>query len=125
MNFTGSLGPNWTDGTCISTPCWNFVQGGDSSQSIIFDLYPGTAAGLSFENIAVHPYQKESENATVICDPATLVDGEQDALGFNCTRGPYQVTPIKEASGSSGAGRVGASALVGVAAVVLGALFAL
>ena len=120
MNFTGSLGPNPTDGTCITSPCWNHVDGGDATQSIIFDLYPGTATDLEFVNIAVHPYQRDGENATVICDPATLAPGEQDTLGFNCTRGTYQATSIK-----SGAGRVGASAVLGAIVLVLSAVFAL
>lgn len=94
-NFEGSLGPNWTDGTCISSPCWNYVQGGDSTQSIIMDLYPGTATNLHFKNIKVHPYKKPSSATTVICDPATLAAGEQDTLGFKCQRGPYVPTKIK------------------------------
>ncbi|KAG8949362.1 hypothetical protein FRC04_008597 [Tulasnella sp. 424] len=94
-NFEGSLGPNWTDGTCISNPCWNYVQGGDATQSIIMDLYPGTATNLHFKNIKVHPYKKPYSATTVICDPATLAAGEQDTLGFKCQRGPYVATKIK------------------------------
>ncbi|KAG9033790.1 hypothetical protein FS837_002384 [Tulasnella sp. UAMH 9824] len=94
-NFEGSLGPNWTDGTCISNPCWNYVQGGDSTQSIIMDLYPGTATNLHFKNIKVHPYKKPYSATTVICDPAALAPGEQDTLGFKCQRGPYVATKIK------------------------------
>ncbi|KAJ7793013.1 hypothetical protein B0H14DRAFT_2623284 [Mycena olivaceomarginata] len=88
-NFKGSLNANWTDGMC-----WNFVQGGDATQSIIFDLYPGTALNISVGKIAVHPFEKPAKDTTVICDPATLVPGEQATLGFNCTRGPYVPTRI-------------------------------
>ncbi|KAG8983397.1 hypothetical protein FRB90_006062, partial [Tulasnella sp. 427] len=97
-NFEGYLGPNWTDGTCISNPCWNYVQGGDSTQSIIMDLYPGTATNLHFKNFKIHPYKKGYNATTVICDPSTLVAGEQDTLGFLCQRGPYVATKIKKSS---------------------------
>ncbi|KAG8732497.1 hypothetical protein FRC10_000888 [Ceratobasidium sp. 414] len=92
INFSGYLGPNWTDGTCISTPCWNFVQGGDSTQSIILDLYNDTATGLKFKNFKVHPYNKGYDKTTVICDPATLLPEDIKVLGFKCVRGPYQPT---------------------------------
>ncbi|KAF8890677.1 pectin lyase fold/virulence factor [Infundibulicybe gibba] len=95
-NFSGSLNRNWTDGTCISNPCWNFVQGADTTQSIIFDLFPGTALNISVVGMNIHPFRKPASATTVICDPATLAPGEQDTLGFNCTRGLYKVTPIKK-----------------------------
>ncbi|KAJ7789565.1 pectin lyase fold/virulence factor [Mycena olivaceomarginata] len=78
-NFKGSLNANWS---------------GDATQSIIFDLYPGTALNISVGKIAVHPFEKPAKDTTVICDPATLVPGEQATLGFNCTRGPYVPTRI-------------------------------
>ncbi|KAJ7822451.1 pectin lyase fold/virulence factor [Mycena leptocephala] len=90
-NFKGSLNANWT---CITPVCWNFVQGGDATQSIIFDLYPGTALNISVGKMAVHPFEKSANETTVICDPTTLVPGEQATLGFNCTRGAYVPTPI-------------------------------
>ncbi|KAJ7279087.1 pectin lyase fold/virulence factor [Mycena rebaudengoi] len=94
-NFKGSLNVNWTDGTCITNPCWNFIQGGDATQSIIFDLYPGTATNISVGKVDVHPFRKSAKDTTVICDPATLAAGEQATLGFNCTRGLYVRTPIR------------------------------
>ncbi|KAK7029855.1 glycoside hydrolase family 28 protein [Favolaschia claudopus] len=94
-NFHGGLNANWT---CITPVCWNFVEGGDATQSIIFDLYPGTALNISVGRIKVHPFEKPYTETTVICDPETLVPGEQATLGFNCTRGAYVRTPI----GSSG-----------------------
>jgi hypothetical protein len=96
----------------ISNPCWNFVEGIDGSQSVILDLYNGTATNLQFENINVTE-ASGADSDTVICDPATLAKGEQvsvlicplaasisllsfqDTLGFNCTRGPFQTTEIK------------------------------
>ncbi|KAJ7145795.1 pectin lyase fold/virulence factor [Mycena epipterygia] len=93
-NFKGGLNANWTDGTCITPVCWNHVDGGDATQSIIFDLYPGTALNISVGKMEVHPFEKPFNETTVICDPATLVPGEQATLGFNCTRGPYVATPI-------------------------------
>ncbi|KAJ7581561.1 pectin lyase fold/virulence factor [Mycena floridula] len=94
-NFTGGLATNWTDGTCISDPCWNFVQGADTTQAIIFDLYPDTAVNLTFTDINVHPFGKPQNETTVICNPSTLAEGEQDTLGFKCTNGPYTVTAIQ------------------------------
>ncbi|KAG9217737.1 hypothetical protein CCMSSC00406_0003574 [Pleurotus cornucopiae] len=101
QNFTGTLGSNWTDGTCISNPCWNFVEGGDTTQAIIFDLFPDTALNLTFRDINVRPFEKPENATTVICDPATLVPGEQDTLGFKCTRGPLETTEIKSTGNSA------------------------
>ncbi|KAF4586193.1 hypothetical protein EYR38_010467 [Pleurotus pulmonarius] len=101
QNFTGTLGSNWTDGTCISNPCWNFVEGGDTTQAIIFDLFPDTALNLTFRDINVRPFEKPENATTVICDPTTLVPGEQDTLGFKCTRGPLETTEIKSTGNSA------------------------
>ncbi|TFK37604.1 pectin lyase fold/virulence factor [Crucibulum laeve] len=121
-NFTGSLGTNWTDGTCISNPCWNFIEGGDATQSIIFDLFPATALNISLENIDIHPANK-SANATVICDPNALADGEQDTLGFKCEDGPFQVTVIRPGnSGSNSASRVASAGMVLLMGAVVGIL---
>ena len=112
-NFKGTINPNPSasqplslskaalltlfliaDGTCISNPCWNFVAGANGTQAIIFDLYNGTAAGLQATKVKVKPYKKQYSDTTVICDPATLVPGEQASLGFLCQRGPLVVTRI-------------------------------
>lgn len=53
-----------------------------------------TALNISVGKMDVHPFEKPANETTVICDPTTLVPGEQDTLGFNCTRGPYVATPI-------------------------------
>lgn len=122
-NFTGSLAANWTDGTCISNPCWNFVEGIDNTKAIIFDLYPGTALNLSVEDINIHPMNKSSNATTVICDPNALASGEQDTLGFQCNTGPFAVTEIKPSSGAvKTAGSKAVVALVSVSALVLGSL---
>ena len=58
-NFAGYLNPEWTDGTCISDPCWNYVEGVETATNgIIFDLYNGTATGIQVRNLRVHPYMK-------------------------------------------------------------------
>ncbi|KAG8808731.1 hypothetical protein FRC17_003805 [Serendipita sp. 399] len=93
-NFSGYLNPSWTDGTCISDPCWNYVEGIDNTKAVIFDLYNGTATGLQVKNVHVKPYKKRYEDTTVICDPATLAPGAQDTLGFKCWNGPYVATRI-------------------------------
>jgi galacturan 1,4-alpha-galacturonidase len=88
-NFKGYMNPSWTDGTCISNPCWNYVKGGDATQAVILDLYPNTATNLTFKNIDVVPYQKTRADTTVICDPATLRPEDLAKLGFVCKNGPY------------------------------------
>ncbi|KAG8929211.1 hypothetical protein FRC03_001121 [Tulasnella sp. 419] len=95
-NFEGYINPNWTDGTCISDPCWNYLPGIDNTKGIIFDLYNGTAVNLQVKNLKVHPLNKPASATTVICDPLTLAPGEQDTLGFECVRGPFKVTKIKK-----------------------------
>ncbi|CAG8651226.1 7968_t:CDS:2 [Acaulospora colombiana] len=94
-NFWGTIGPNPTDGTCISNPCWNYVAGANGTQAIIFDLYNGTATNLHAHNIQTKPIGKQYKDTTVICDPATLAPGEQDGLGFLCQNGPFKATSIK------------------------------
>jgi galacturan 1,4-alpha-galacturonidase len=84
------------DGTCISDPCWNYVDGINTTPAIIFDLYNGTATGLQVENLHVRPYHGSYRDTNVICDPSTLEDGEQGTLGFKCQNGTYVVTPIAQ-----------------------------
>ncbi|KAF8064192.1 pectin lyase fold/virulence factor [Lyophyllum atratum] len=93
-NFKGTLGTNWTDGTCISTPCWNYVAGLDEPKSVIFDLYAGTALNISLEKIDIRTHTNSKET-NVLCDPATLAEGEQDTLGFRCANGAFAATPIR------------------------------
>ncbi|EJD50151.1 hypothetical protein AURDEDRAFT_199573 [Auricularia subglabra TFB-10046 SS5] len=99
-NFSGNLGTNWTDGTCISDPCWNYVNGIDGTQSVIFDLYHGTATNISLVNIDIKTHDGKETN--VMCDPSTLVEGEQDTLGFQCQNGAFKKTDIKDDDGGNG-----------------------
>ncbi|TFK63573.1 pectin lyase-like protein [Pluteus cervinus] len=85
-NFSGTLSSNWTDGTCISNPCWNYIQGIDNTRAIIFDLYPGTAVNVSVEDVDVQT--SNGASSQVICDPSALASGEQASLGFKCATGP-------------------------------------
>ncbi|KAH6911974.1 pectin lyase fold/virulence factor [Coprinopsis sp. MPI-PUGE-AT-0042] len=89
-NFKGSLGTSWTDGTCISTPCWNYVPGLDEPKAVILDLYPGTVSGVKLSNIDIHPAGKPGAIANVICDPSQVDDDTERALGFKCTNGPFE-----------------------------------
>ncbi|PFH47436.1 glycoside hydrolase family 28 protein [Amanita thiersii Skay4041] len=98
-NFNGGLNSNWTDGTCISNPCWNFVQGIDGSQGVILDLYPETALNITMTHINIHPFNRPDSNANVICDASALAPGEQDTLGFKCQTGPFVATEIKTSEG--------------------------
>ena len=34
--------PKYFEGTCISDPCWYYVEGATGREAIIFDLYPDT-----------------------------------------------------------------------------------
>ncbi|KAF9006976.1 pectin lyase fold/virulence factor [Cyathus striatus] len=103
-NFTGTLNSNWTDGTCISTPCWNYVEGIDNTKAIIFDLYPETALNLTVYDIDIKTGNKT--NATVLCDPSSLVEGEEATLGFQCQNGPFVATIKSGGNSSSGATRI-------------------
>ncbi|KAF9444955.1 glycoside hydrolase family 28 protein [Macrolepiota fuliginosa MF-IS2] len=122
-NFKGSLATNWTDGTCISNPCWNFVQSIDNTKAIIFDLFPGTALNVSVENIDVQPHDLSSNSTTVICDSSALAPGEQATLGFLCKTGPLVATEIKASSGAGKLAQSGIEAMLGlILALVLGSL---
>lgn len=99
------------DGTCVTTPCWNYVDGIAAGQSIILDLYNETstsfsalsfsalinllhvASNISFVNFSVST--NNESNPDVLCDASALAPGEQNTLGFNCTDGPYVTTDIK------------------------------
>ncbi|KAG6819919.1 hypothetical protein H0H93_007390 [Arthromyces matolae] len=83
-NFKGTLGTNWTDGTCISNPCWNYVAGLDEPKAIIFDLYPNTAVNITVSDIHIKAHS--GSNTNVLCDPTTLEPGEQDTLGFQARK---------------------------------------
>lgn len=91
-NFVGYISPEWTDGTCISDPCWNFIDGiKTATNGIIFDLYNGTAKGIVVKKVNLHPYHQSVDTTTAICDPTTLAPGEEKTLGFKCVRGPLEV----------------------------------
>ncbi|KAG6805545.1 hypothetical protein H0H92_014987, partial [Tricholoma furcatifolium] len=79
-NFKGTLGTNWTDGSCITDPCWNYVTGLDEPMAIVFDLYPDTAINVTVSGIDIVTHN--GTNPDVLCDPTTLAPGEQDTLGF-------------------------------------------
>ncbi|PVF94155.1 pectin lyase-like protein [Serendipita vermifera] len=96
-NFEGYLNPSWTDGTCISDPCWNYVEGIDNTKGIIFDLYNGTATNLQVKNLHVKPYKKSYSDTTVICDPATLAPDnleDENLTGLWNSRLSYTGDPL-------------------------------
>ncbi|CAA7262631.1 unnamed protein product [Cyclocybe aegerita] len=113
-NFAGSLTTNWTDGSCISDPCWNYVPGIDTTKGIIFDLYPETALSISVQNVTIHPFNQSAEATTVLCDPTTLAPGEQDTLGFKCENGPFIATAIVPKSTGSSAGLQASTTILSV-----------
>ncbi|KAF8918384.1 pectin lyase fold/virulence factor [Mucidula mucida] len=111
-NFTGTLATNWTDGTCISDPCWNFVEGltphNPLSSTSTLILVP---LNLSFLDIDVRP-ANTTATTTVICDPDALTDGEQATLGFECQDGPYVATEIEDSDGDAALGLIPSKGVV-------------
>ena len=84
--------PLKADGSCISDPCWNYVEGIDATQAIILDLYKETATNITFRDINFHPYNLGYNATTVICDPDVFNPEDLANLGFVCHDGLY--TPI-------------------------------
>ncbi|KAH7097874.1 pectin lyase fold/virulence factor [Auriculariales sp. MPI-PUGE-AT-0066] len=120
-NFSGFLASNWTDGTCISSPCWNFVNGIDNTRGVIFDLYPGTAQNISLVDINIKQHD-EKTNANVLCNATTLAKDQQNTLGFQCADGEFKATEIKPGSSTgTGAGTVtSVSVIAAVGALLVG-----
>ncbi|KAJ3378281.1 hypothetical protein HDU84_007699 [Entophlyctis sp. JEL0112] len=88
-NFRGTLAANWTDGSCVSNPCWNYVSGIEAGDGIILDLYNRTATDITFCDIHVVPagYGMTEADTKVVCN-ATVFDGTDLAdLGFICHNG--------------------------------------
>ncbi|KAJ3523956.1 hypothetical protein NMY22_g11209 [Coprinellus aureogranulatus] len=108
-NFRGSLGTNWTDGSCITQPCWNYVDGLDEPKAVILDLYPGTAKDISFQGIDIYPANDSSAIANVLCEPSALEDGADRVLGFKCQDGQFEETPVaqEDRPAGNGSGRSG------------------
>ncbi|TFK29078.1 pectin lyase-like protein [Coprinopsis marcescibilis] len=88
-NFKGGLGTSWTDGSCISDPCWNYVPGLDEPKAVILDLYPDTATNITLKEINIQPFNNPGGTPNVICDPAALSEAEESTLGFKCANGPF------------------------------------
>jgi len=95
------------------------VDGVDETRGIIFDLYPGTATNVTLVNIDIDQHDEKTP-ATVLCDPATLANGEQDVLGFKCADGEFVKTEIKP----GGSGGTDAAMLGHGQASVVGVLLA-
>ncbi|KIY61614.1 glycoside hydrolase family 28 protein [Cylindrobasidium torrendii FP15055 ss-10] len=112
-NFNGTLASNWTDGTCITNPCWNYVDGIDGTQAVIFDLFPGTALDITVEDVNI-----QGSNISVLCDPSALADGEQKTLGFECRNGAFKESEIEGSSDEDSAMAVTLAASVSMLALI-------
>ncbi|KAF8586264.1 glycoside hydrolase family 28 protein [Ramaria rubella] len=87
-NFTGTLEDvPFTEGSCISDPCWYAVPGATGKEVVIFDLFPGTATNIVAKNLAV--VTETGAPLRVICN-STDVTGN---VGFKCVDGLYRPTP--------------------------------
>ncbi|KDQ20171.1 glycoside hydrolase family 28 protein [Botryobasidium botryosum FD-172 SS1] len=87
INFVGDQEDKpYKEGTCISDPCWYYVEGATGKEVIIFDLYPGTATNVKTKNILVRPQTGAAPR--VMCDPTTVTSDP----GFICQNGLYRPT---------------------------------
>lgn len=83
-NFSGTLRDTpYVEGSCVSDPCWYAVEGATGHETIIFDLYPGTATTIKAKNI--HIRTQTGVRPEVMCDPSTITSSP----GFKCRDGTY------------------------------------
>ena len=68
------------------------VNGKQTTDSIVLNLYAGYATGLSFNNIKISPFNLDANHATVVCDPSVFSGQDLDNLGFKCEDGYYYET---------------------------------
>ncbi|KAJ3512545.1 hypothetical protein NMY22_g15304 [Coprinellus aureogranulatus] len=73
-NFIGTIedSPTYFEGSCISDPCWYYVEGATGKEAIIFDLYPDTAKNIVAKRII--PATRSLALPRVICNPETNVN---------------------------------------------------
>ncbi|CED84109.1 Pectin lyase fold/virulence factor [Phaffia rhodozyma] len=94
-NFWGDIdsnAPKLSDATCVTDPCWNYVEGADGSQVIILQLDRFLPIdGIKFEN--VHNFVTSNrKTGSVLCNPDYLKPADVDTLGFQCLNGPLVST---------------------------------
>ncbi|KIJ66606.1 glycoside hydrolase family 28 protein [Hydnomerulius pinastri MD-312] len=87
-NFVGVINdtPGYVEGSCISDPCWYYVEGATGKEVVIFDLYPGTATNIVAKNL----FARTLTGAPVaaMCNSSTITSD----VGFVCWDGPYVPT---------------------------------
>ncbi|KAJ3124577.1 hypothetical protein HK100_011190 [Physocladia obscura] len=88
-NFHGTFNKNWTDGSCISNPCWNYVEGISEGDAIILDLYNRSATDITFCDINVSSPGVET---SALCKPDVFDATDLENLGFTCADGPLTST---------------------------------
>ncbi|KAG8971902.1 hypothetical protein FRC05_010571 [Tulasnella sp. 425] len=89
-NFSGDIDDSGTvEGTCITDPCWYYVPGATGEESVIFDLYPGTATNIVARHINGIRTDK-GVPVRVMCDNTTITSDP----GFVCQNGPFVATPV-------------------------------
>ncbi|EJD04200.1 pectin lyase-like protein [Fomitiporia mediterranea MF3/22] len=88
QNFVGTIDDraNYTEGSCISDPCWYAVANATGKEVIIFDLYPNTATSIVAKDI----FAKTETGApvAVMCNPDTVTND----VGFVCQDGEFMRT---------------------------------
>ncbi|KAL5534476.1 hypothetical protein ACEPAG_938 [Sanghuangporus baumii] len=87
-NFSGTINDraNYTEGSCISDPCWYAVPGATGKEVIIFDLYPNTTTNIVAKDIFART--ESDAPVAVMCDPDTVTND----VGFVCHDGIFRPT---------------------------------
>lgn len=90
-NVSGTINDMYPgDGSCVTDPCWYFVNGTTDTAGVTFQLLNQTASGVHLENINLLPIDGKGVSDT-FCDPTSFKDGTKH-LGFKCYNGPYEAT---------------------------------
>ncbi|KAG6857991.1 hypothetical protein C0995_003523, partial [Termitomyces sp. Mi166 len=58
--------PNDFEGSCVSDPCWYFVEDATGREVVVFDLYPNIAFNIVAKDIFA---TKSHDPVAVMCDP--------------------------------------------------------
>ncbi|KAF8079271.1 pectin lyase-like protein [Lyophyllum atratum] len=85
QNFAGTIddSPDFFEGTCVTDPCWYYVEGATGHEVAILDLYPDTASNIIAKDIAA--VTKTNSPVAVMCDPETI----STDVGFKCWDGKF------------------------------------
>ncbi|KAG5732641.1 putative exopolygalacturonase C [Termitomyces sp. T112] len=84
-NFVGVINDsaNYFEGSCVSDPCWYFVEGATGREVVIFDLHSNTATNIVAKDIFATT--ESGDPVAVMCDPTTVTND----VGFKCQDGVF------------------------------------